>query len=388
MNDRRILLTGATGFIGSHIMAALLGAGHKLIITGRPSGGDSLKTRIDRLLQWFGIDCDPDNIIFYETDFLKKDLGLDEEEYRSLASSTGRIIHCASDTSFSEKNRDRIMKSNVENLNEILKLAEISSISGFHYISTVYAAGLDHEEVDESPVTSMTFVNVYEESKAAAERTLAETCLSKSIPYSIIRPSIVYGDSVTGRSLKFNALYYPVMAVSMIKDIYYNDIKSNNGNKAVSEGIKLHEDGSMDLPIRIFLPYEGKLNLIPVDYFADVVLSIISEIPEGKIYNVTSDRPVSITLLAEYTSRLLKIHGLETFAGSSTAEGLRNAPEEIFDHYIRQYRPYLSDRRNFTRHNTDSVTGNRQVPPLTYESFERCMNYAIGVDWGKNIFRT
>lgn len=388
MNERRILLTGATGFIGSHIMASLIRAGHRLIITGRQSNGDPLKSRIERLLLWFGIDGDSADIIFYETDFLKKDLGLGEEEYRALTTSAGSIIHCASDTSFSEKNRDRIMKSNVENLNEILKLAEISRTTGFHYISTVYAAGLDHEEIDESPVTSRTFVNVYEESKAAAERTVAETCLSKSIPYSIIRPSIVYGDSVTGRSLKFNALYYPVMAISMIRDIYYNDIKNNNGDKASSEGITLHADGSMDLPIRIFLPCEGELNLIPVDYFADVVLSIISAIPDGTIYNVISDNPVSITLLTEYTSRLLNIRGLETFTGSSSAAELRNAPEEIFDHYIKQYRPYLSDRRFFTRDNTDRVTANRQAPPLTFESFERCMNYAISVDWGKSLFRT
>ncbi len=388
MNNKKIMLTGATGFIGSHIMAALLMKGEKLIITGRSSGNESLEDRINKLLEWFGIKHLAENMKFYETDFIEPLLGLSEYNYKSLCSKAGSIIHCASDTSFSEKKRDRIMKANVDNLNEILNLAEKSDISGFHYISTVYAAGTDNIVVDELPVTSQTFVNVYEESKASAERIVSERCRAASIPYSIIRPSIVYGDSVTGRSLKFNALYYPVMALAMIRDIYLNDIKNNNGQKSSEAGIFINDRGLLHLPIQIYIPDEGRINLIPVDYFVAAALSIISREADGTIYNVTSDRPVTMELLAFYTSRFLEIEGAEVITGKSDTGDMMNAPEELFDHYIKSYRPYLSDRRVFVRGNTDKIMNGKQAPELTYEIFSRCMRYALSVDWGKSLFKT
>ncbi len=54
-NNEKYLLTGATGFLGSHIMAELLLKGKKVVITGRASKNESLKERIQILLQWFGV---------------------------------------------------------------------------------------------------------------------------------------------------------------------------------------------------------------------------------------------------------------------------------------------------------------------------------------------
>ncbi len=64
-----------------------------------------------------------------------------------------------------------------------------------------------------------------------------------SIHLSIIRPSIVYGDSQSGRSLKFNALYFPIRSAQSIRDIYLNDIHNNGGIKAAKNGIYIDKDG-------------------------------------------------------------------------------------------------------------------------------------------------
>lgn len=382
----KIFLTGATGFLGSHIMAALLRRGENVIVAGRASGADSPESRINRLLDWFGAGDVKGNLEVYETDFALPHLGLAPDVYARLCRETSVIIHCASDTSFAEKNRDRVMKSNVDNLAMILEFAACSELSYFHYISTAYASGTDSTDIGESPVKSAGFTNVYEESKAQAEILVASFCGRNSVPYTISRPSIVYGDSVTGRSLRFNALYYPVKAISYIRDIYHDDIKLHGGTKSAEAGVSLGADGIMHLPIRIYLPYDGLINLIPVDYFVSAFASIMDNPSPSMIYHLTSGIPSSMAELALYTGRFLAISGIEVICGADTSKEMRNPAEEIFDHFIEAYRPYLSDRRTFSRNNTDRVTNNRPAPALTYEVFERCMAYAVQTDWGKKIF--
>ena len=381
----KYLLTGATGFLGSHIMAGLLSKGKGVVIAGRPSGGESLKERIRRLLGWFGIEHLERLLEFYETDFLQHRLGLGEDAYESLCSRGLCIIHCASDTSLAEKNRVGVMKSNVESLTEILNFARKSRTRCFHFVSTAYAAGTDCKECPEAPVHSANFFNAYEESKARAETIVSGRCRAGELPYTIIRPSIVYGDSVTGRSLRFNALYYPVRALLLIRDIYLDDIEKNSGIKSAECGIYIDEDGALHLPIRIFIPHDGKINLIPVDYFTETILSILENPVPESFFHITGNNPESMVRLASFTERFLNIRGIEVVIGTSGADAMRNPPEELFDYFIKAYRPYISDRRVFRRENTDRAICGALPPDLSYEIFRRCMAFAVSVNWGKTL---
>ena len=367
-------------------MAELLLKGKGIVIMGRSSGGESLKERIRKLLRWFGIEHLEELLEIYETDFLKIRIGLGEDEFEKLCSRKLSIIHCASDTSFGEKNREKVMKSNVGNLSEILNFALKSSANFFHFISSAYAAGTDRIECPEAQVNSAHFNNVYEESKAHAEYIVSQRCREGRLPYTIIRPSIVYGDSVTGRSLRFNALYYPVRSLQLIRDIYLADIKNNNGIKSAECGIFINNEGILNLPIRIFIPNEGKINLIPVNYFSEAILSIIEKPSTETFYNITTNNPETMESLASYTERFLNITGLEVVIGTPSVDEMRNPPEELFDFFIREYRTYISDRRIFNREHTNMATLGALPPDLSYEFFERCMAFAVSSDWGRNLF--
>jgi len=381
-----IALTGATGFLGSHVMASLLSKGYNIVVLGRSAKDETLKERISRLIQWFGMENRSHQILCVDTDLSQDHLGIENEEYSSLCSRVGSVIHCASDTSFSESKREKVMAANIKNLNGILEFSKKADISFFHYISTAYVAGSGTVYCKEILSTAKSFTNVYEESKAAAENIISEFCEKNLINLSIIRPSIVYGDSHSGRSLKFNALYFPVRSAQSIRDIYLNDLNNNGGSKAAKNGIYIDKEGFLFLPLKIFLPREGDLNIIPVDYFVNATIDIIENCSRSGIYHLTNNFPTTMKIIAEYYGELMKVRGIEIKYGDPPADVDRNPAEELFDRFIEPYRPYLSDKRVFDRTNINLLTNNLNPPEFTYEIFKTCMEYAIKVNWGASIF--
>jgi nucleoside-diphosphate-sugar epimerase len=383
---RTIVLTGATGFLGSHLMNFLLRDGHQLILPGRGTREKSLEERISRLLKWFGIDRFLDQVKIIEVDYAKPMLGLDIAVYNLICLLTHEVIHCASDTSFTESKRDKVLEFNVEQLQGILRLASDSAAESFSYISTAYASGLNGKICKERLTTAKEFVNVYEESKAMAERVVSDYCKRYSIPLKIIRPSIVYGDSVSGRALKFNAFYYPIRSLLTIRDIYLNDIKNHGGQKSARQGIYLDQDGYLSLPLRFYLPKQGGINLIPVDYFVEVMQTILQRTTKEGIYHLCSDNPSNLDQLAGFIKEFLRIKGVEVIYGEKSRITFRNAVEELFDRFIEPYRTYLSDERIFDRTNTELIAGRIQPPEMTEQIFRTCMKYATEVNWGERIF--
>jgi nucleoside-diphosphate-sugar epimerase len=381
-----IALTGATGFLGSHLMASLITKGYNIIVLGRSAKSESLYERITRLIRWFGMDNCSGQITCIETDLSQDNLGIEKREYSRICSVVGSVIHCASDTSFSENKREKVMSANIKNLKGILEFSKNANVSFFHYISTAYVAGTGAKLCKEVLSSSKTFTNVYEESKAAAENIISDFCRKNSISLSIIRPSIVYGDSQNGRSLKFNALYFPIRSAHSIRDIYLNDLINNGGIKAAKNGVCIDSKGYLILPLKIFLPREGDLNIIPVDYFVNATVKIIENCSGSGIYHLTSNSPTTMKIVAEYYQKLMKVSGVEIIYGPKPDNILRNPAEELFDRFIEPYRPYLSDNRVFDRTNSSKATEGLNPPVFTYEIFKTCIEYAIEVNWGASIF--
>ncbi len=381
-----IVLTGATGFLGGHLMASLLARDYKIIVFGRSAKSESLNERITRLLKWFGMDNCSGQITCIDTDLSQDNLGIEKHEYSRICSVAGSVIHCASDTSFSENKREQVMSANINNLKGILEFSKKANITFFHYISTAYVAGIGTVFCKETLSSAKTFTNVYEESKATAENIISAFCRKNSIYLSIIRPSIVYGDSRNGRSLKFNALYFPLRSAHSIRDIYLNDINNNGGIKAAKNGVYIDNDSYLILPLKIYLPLEGDLNIIPVDYFVNATVKIIENCTGSGIYHLTSNSPTTMKIVADYYQKLMKVKGVEIIYGQKPDDLLRNPAEELFDRFIEPYRPYLSDNRVFDRTNSGKATGGLNPPEFTYEIFKTCIEYAIEVNWGASIF--
>ena len=274
----RFFLTGGTGFLGSHVAVELVRRGFRVALLARSDKHRSAKARLGELLDWFGLPPgERRGVRVVEGDITLPLMGIAPDEYRGLLDETDEIIHCASNTAFSERKRAEVEAVNSAGLERVLEFARASGAYFFHHVSTAFVAGKTSGPCPEGPAAPREFWNAYEETKCQGERRVAEVCREAGFGLGIYRPSIVYGDSRTGRSRLFNAVYYPVRTALMIKELYEKDIRERGGRKAGEMGVRIESDGSTHLPLRIETAGRGGLNLIPVDFFTAAFLGKMSD---------------------------------------------------------------------------------------------------------------
>ena len=390
--DRRetpFLITGATGFLGSHILAELLIQGHPVAALCRSKGGLSGTERMNRLLDWFGLESDHrGRLTVLEGSLERPDFGLSAASFRRLQIDNHEIVHCAAETRFSSRRRSESERVNLTGLDHVLRLAESGKCRFFHHMSTAYAAGKRSGLCREALNESTGFHNVYEETKHLGERLAAQRCGASGIRLNIYRPAIVYGDADTGRSIRFNALYYPVKVAHFLRHLYAEDL-ANGGGKAAAMGVTAGPNGQIHLPIRIENgKCGGRLHLLPVNYFTRVFMHLMMSGLEGGIFHITGKQPIALAQVIDHTRRFLNITGLETAPPEAFSNAPRNGLEILFQSCTEAYHPYMQDTRLFSTRNADGLlkeTGIR-CPAFSYSIFERCMKYAASVDWGKRLF--
>jgi nucleoside-diphosphate-sugar epimerase len=385
----RILLTGGTGFLGSHILHELLTRGYSISLLARANGQFSAEERVRRLLDWFGLDGGiRSRLEVIEGCIDQPNLGLNPHVYTALLNSASEIVHCASDTSFSARKKADLERTNIDGLKNLLDFAATGRCSFFHYLSTAYVAGRKKGVCKEELVENKEFTNHYEETKCRAEWMVSERCGQEGIRLSIYRPSIVYGNSETGRSIRFNAVYYPIKMLLFLKSLFESDIREQGGRRAGEMGVKLTHDGFLHLPIRVPVAENGGLNLVPVNYFTDAFVALMEESLEGGVFHIVNPRLTRIEDLIYYVQKLFGLEGLEPDIDPTNDAAPRNALESLYDRYLEVYVPYMTDVRIFDDRKSLSIREKRAVacPDFDLEVFSRCIKFAIECEWGSKLF--
>lgn len=382
-----IFLTGGTGFLGSHVAVELLRKGHFVILLCRPKNGRSAEARMRQLFQWF--DFLPNNRCkVIEGQITEPRFGLDDRTYAYIRDNTDEVFHCLAETAFSETKRAQLEAVNVRGTHNVLQLAEESHCYFFHHMSTAYVAGRQRGPCAEAYVPQACFHNAYEETKHIAEGHVLATCGKEGIRTNIYRPSIVYGDSRSGRSLLFNAFYAPVRLAHYLGTVWENDFAENDGALARKMGVHRLPDGGMHTSARIAGAQGGRVNLITIDFLVNACLAVMEHSLDGDIFHLVNEQDNTLGQILTYMQRFLNFGGVQLVRPEGFNDSPRNAIEKLIAGYMDVYQPYFNDERVFDARKTERILAQNEIvcPELDYDLFSKCIQYAIDVQWGKRLF--
>lgn len=367
-----VLVTGATGFIGGFLTAELLKRGAGVIALVRPSGETSPLQRMRDLLRFFHMEF-PGNLEVVEGSVDIPGLGLEKGAASRVNSSAATVLHCAASTSFAARKSGQVEKVNVDGTANVLRAA--GSSSRFCHMSTAYSAGIRSDVCREELTVQENFNNRYEESKHRAELEVTELCRREGKELTIFRPTIVCGDSVTGRSLCFTGLYYPVRMLLFLADSMRKDIVEKDGARAGKLGVSMDGSGRVNLPVDF--PGDGHINILPVDYLVAAVLRIMETGRPG-IYHIVNPAPSTVGRVAEFIQACYPVSGIRVDGGGGTGPLQR-----LLDSYMELYYPYFCDGRVFDDARAAAILqpAGIECPPLDVELFRRCMDYAVETGW-------
>ena len=363
-----VLLTGGTGFVGMELLARYLERTDRTVfVLVRADGGENAARRLrETLTSVLGTSADyAERAIALAGDLTQPGLGLEEPVAESVAESVSEIVHGAASVSFDLGLEDS-REINVEGTRRMLAFAERCDSRGglrrFSYISTAYVAGKHKGTFAEGDLdVGQRFRNAYEQSKYEAEQLIDG--YRDDLPITVLRPSIIVGDSRSGWTASFNVLYWPLRALA-------------RGAYPV-------------LPARVGAP----VDVVSVDYVADAIFALThAPAAEGHTYHLTASAQASTI------GELLDL--------ACSGLGCRKPlvmPPPLYRHVVHRlllavhprarpflratesYLPYFSMDVGYDNARARAALEPAQIKPAALaDYFDRLIDYALTADWGQH----
>lgn len=369
-----VFLTGATGNIGGNLVSQILRMypDARMILLVRGISVSEAWHRLVSVLASVAPEIDfaelTQRMKIVCGDITQTHLGLPNTEWQKLASQITHLIHSAASTKFNLP-LDLARQINLVGTQNVMALArEASKLGNFQraaYISTAFVCGdsvgiIEEKEIIERPA----FSNSYEQSKWEAEKLVRS--LLPELPLIIIRPSVVVGNSCTGRTAAFNVMYIP------LRFIY-------NGTLTI-------------------LPCDAdtQLDIVPVDYVREVICHLMFTTKPciGRTFNVVvgSKSPTVNEIVNgavdyfnsvgffKHLSHIRFFPSGQWHVASANSAGKLKRMLDL----VRVYEPYICVNREFDDSNTrELLQGTGIAAPEFCEYLPQLLNFCLATDWGR-----
>lgn len=211
---RRYFVTGGTGVVGSALVPVLLEGADEVSMLVRAASDEDLARRVDELFAYwqFG-EREAEvrrRVVALRGDATLPRFGLAPGQYDALSASVTHIVHAAGAVRMNLP-IDRARESAVFSAQQVIDLAWSAQRAGrlhkLDLVSTVGVGGYLRTVPERWIDEARTFHNTYEQAKAEAE-ALVRQHRDQGLRVTVHRPSMVVGDSRTGRVIHFQVFYH------------------------------------------------------------------------------------------------------------------------------------------------------------------------------------
>ncbi|NPC91659.1 amino acid adenylation domain-containing protein [Bacillus sp. WMMC1349] len=279
-NKSNVFLTGATGFLGIHLLEQLLRTTNGDIFC--LVRGNQTYTAEERLKQVFSqyfpnkmdlLEQTADRLIVIDGDLTKERFGMNPNIYENVRNRTEHIFHVAAKTDhFGEF--DEFKAFNIDGTKRILAFA--GADKKLHYISTMSVAGHLAKGEGERTFTEEEFFieqeiddNVYVKSKFLAEHEVLKAIARKEAQATIYRMGLITGRLADG-----------CVQLDLEKNAFSNTLETIYHLGAVSDEI-----------------VQQPLDISPVDLCSEAILTLAASSESKPVFHIYNPHKIHIKKL-------------------------------------------------------------------------------------------
>src|SRR5690606_21356249 len=248
-------------------------------------------------------------------------------DMQMIAQEQPQIWHFAASLNYEESQRDSIASKNVSGTRHSVELAQKLNASLFAYISTAYSCGFVPGDIPEGLHNQdRVFSNYYEESKCAAEWIVSDYCRELKIPFTMLGPSMVLGNSQSYAPAGSETGFYGMI----IHLLQLKEVIANTRSE-----------------VRIFGDRVGKINLVPVDQLMTDILFLMQNdrLGKGDIYHLCSDENPYLADVFDAIFEGIEVSNLRFTAKDEKYSSI----EKLVLKRTQFHSSYLASTKNFAR---------------------------------------
>lgn len=338
---RTIIMTGVTGFIGSHFALNFIGNEVDNVIAIVRGGSPEERQR--KVLDALGKADDSyrvrhdlttvmESITIIEGDITKPLAGVSAEALEILTQQDQlEVWHFAASLNYEDSRRHAIELANLTGTKNIMDLARAANVSRFVYCSTAYTCGVlegDIEATWHDPLGG--FNNHYERTKCEAEHYLKsqiDESVTDGLQLVILRPSVVIGNSATKKVGGSDSGLYGILRE-------FGNIR--------------HLLASPAEKVRMWVSCDSSINFIPIDELIRQLRIVIDAVEPAQKYAVkhlvSAGSPTNREIL-EIAQRQLGANSLEInenpLANMTDLETFIDQRTEFYRSYFRADRKFI-----------------------------------------------